>query len=374
MNTLPFKNSRNISIGMELELQLINPTNFDLATQAKELIRLISESKHKDSIKPEITQSMIEINSQPRLYAQDFFDDLATICRFITHEARILNTFISGGGTHPFQFWGSRKIFPSQRFKQKSKEHGYLSKHHTVFAMHVHIGCLNETDALYLTHLLSRYVPQLIALSASSPFYQGIATGFQSTRSTIFGAAVPFTGMMPHFTTWKEFSDYFNKMQSLDLIESMKDIYWDIRPKPEFGTVEIRVCDMPLTLNKAIAIAAYIQTLAHYLLLEKPYPVQHELQLFYQYNRFQAARYGFDGDFINPYTMNKISISEDILETLNIIKPHAQGLKNNDLLSQIEEWVKSAQNDAQILLDIYSQNGTLEKVVEEQSKIWFEKM
>src|SRR5262249_27038602 len=150
-----------------------------------------------------------------------------------------------------------------------SKKYTYLSKRSTVFGQHIHIGCKSGEDAIYLTHALSRYVPQFIAICASSPFYQGVDTGYASSRSTVFNA-FPLSGVMPYLITWNEFSEYYYKMRNYGIIGSMKDFYWDIRPKPEFGTVEIRVCDTPLTIRTAAIITAYIQALSLYLLEEKP--------------------------------------------------------------------------------------------------------
>ena len=365
--------SDHVTLGMELELQLIKRSDFDLAAKAKELMDIIEQSKYKKLIKPEITQSMIELNSSICDSPQTLLVDLNNISKFITHKANDLNVYIAGGGVHPFQFWSLRKIFPSPRFIQKANEHGYLSKQITVFAMHVHVGCSNGEDALYLTHLFTRFLPQLIAVSASSPFYQGAVTGFQSTRNTLF-TSLPTNGVMPYLTTWDEFSNYFNNAIALGLVETMKDFYWDVRPKPEFGTVEIRICDMPLTLSKAITIAAYIQTLARYLLLERPMKVQPDLYMVYPYNRFQASRFGYDADFINAYSFKHSWLGDDILETIEKIQPHAIALGNQDYLSRIAQWTSNNQTDANTLLNIYHDTNDLEKVVQEQCRLWKESL
>lgn len=369
MNEVQFTESKSLSIGMELELQLINADNFDLATTARELMLCVQNSEYKKNIKTEITQSMIETNTQIHDSPLEFIKELKDIFRFINKEAKNFKTLISGGGTHPFQFWPERKIFPTKRFREKSKEHGYLSKRYTIFSMHLHIGCKNSNDALYLTHVLTRYVPQFIALSASSPFYQNVYTGFYSTRGTIVDSH-PFSGNMPFLLTWDEFSQYFNKLKSFGIIESMKDIYWGIRPKPEFGTVEIRVCDMPLTLHKAIAIAGYIQALARYLLLEKPHPITQELYLVYEYNRFRACHDAFDAEFINPYTAEKTILAQDIAQTLKVIKPHAEDLKTDQLLLEVAEWVAKKENDAGLLMEFYEKKENFEDVIAEQCKMW----
>ncbi len=265
MKTLPFKSSSLVSLGVELEFQIIDPHSFGLIPRAKDLMRTIKQGPYQKRIKPEITQGMIEINSSVHHSPSILLDELIDIRTFLLNIADQIKINFCGGGTHPFQKWTSLKIFPTSRFKNLSRQYRYLSKRSTVFGQHIHIGCRNSDDAIYLTHALARYVPHFIAISASSPFYQGVDTGYHSSRSNIF-SAFPLSGVIPYLTTWKEFSEYFYKMRNLGIVETMKDFYWDIRPKPEFGTVEVRVFDTPLTFNKAVILAAYLQSLAHYLL------------------------------------------------------------------------------------------------------------
>lgn len=369
MRLLPFKSSSLTSIGIELEFQLIDPVTFHLKSRAKDLIRSIKESPYQKSIKPEITQSMIEINSSVHHSIKDLYTEINDMKFFLLEKGKDLNIIFSGGGTHSFEKWSALKIFPTKRFKNLSRQYQYLSKRSTVFGQHVHIGCTNAEDALYLTHTLARYVPQFIALSASSPFYQGVDTGFHSSRSNVFNA-FPMGGFIPYLMNWKEFSSYFYKMRNLAIIESMKDFYWDIRPKPEFGTVEIRVCDTPITIKKAIMLAAYIQAVSHYLLLEKPIAISQDLYLLYNYNRFQASRYGYDGEFINPYTLNKCKIGEDILSTINIIQKHTDQLNNTDWIINLMNDVINKDNDATKLRKIMQEVKTLPKLVFNQCVIW----
>lgn len=369
MKKLPFKKSKVGSIGVELEFQIVDIHSFSLISRAKELIRNIRESEYQEAIKPEITQSMIEINSAIHQSPQKLREEFLKLQTFLLEQAANLEVAFCGGGTHPFQKWSQQKIFPTKRYKKISSKFRYLSKRSTVFGQHIHIGCSNAEEALYLTHALARYTPQLIALSASSPFYQGIDTRYSSSRSVVFNS-FPLSGFIPYLLNWNEFSDYFYKMRDLGIIVNMKDFYWDIRPKPEFGTVEIRVCDTPLTLQKAVRIAAYAQALSLYLLEEKPTQVSKDLYYLYNHNRFQASRYGFDGVFINPYTSQQISISEDILDTFKKIGPYVIQLGSSNYVEPLMEEVANKINDAQLLRQIFKEVDFLPKVVAEQCRIW----
>jgi carboxylate-amine ligase len=369
MKKLPFKSSSTASLGIEFELQIINPQTFSLMSRAKDLIRNLKQNDYQTRIKPEITQSMIEINTSVHLSPHTMFEELNAIQRFLAIQAKQLNIAFCGGGTHPFQRWSMQKIFPMMRYKKLSRLYRHLSKRSTVFGQHIHVGCKNGEDALYLTHALSRYVPHFIAISASSPFYQGINTEYHSTRSTVF-SAFPLSGVMPYLTTWEEFSNYFYKMRHLGIIETMKDFYWDIRPKPEFGTVEIRVLDMPLTCQKGIMLAAYLQALSTYLLHEKPLTISADMYHVYSYNRFQASRYGFDGHIIQPETFERCIIQEDILQTIKKIERYANQLNNMGYLSLLSKQVLNKENDTATLKELYAKVNSLPSIVQEQCKIW----
>jgi carboxylate-amine ligase len=369
MRNLPFKSSQLVSIGVELELQLINPFTYDLFSRAKDIIKSVGTSELEKNIKPEVTQGMIEINSSIHQSPAELAVEFEKLHGVMLQLGEEFKVNISGGGTHPFQRWSLQKIFPIKRYKNLSHQYRYLSKRSTVFGQHIHIGCRNGDEAIYLTHALARYVPHFLALSASSPFYQGVDTGFNSSRSTIF-TAFPQSGVIPFLLSWKEFSEYYFKMRHLNVVQSMKDFYWDIRPKPEFGTVELRVCDAPLTINKAVMLAAYAQTLAHYLLQERPIHCTHDLYYLYNFNRFQGSRYGFGGDLIDPASLQHISIKADIFATLDAIAAHSQLLGNDDFLARIRAEVMRDHNDAAELRQIFHKEKSLQNVVKEKCFIW----
>lgn len=369
MKSLPFKTSRIASIGLELEFQIIKPNSFALISRSKELLRSIRESKYKALIKPEVTQSMIEINSSVHDSVSNLLEEIKNIQSFLVEQASAIHILFCGGGTHPFEKWSRQKIFPLARYKNLAHHYRYLSKRSTVFGMHVHIGCKNSDDALYLTHALTRYAPHFIAMSAASPFYQGIDTGFDSTRLTIF-SNFPSSGVIPYLLTWNEFSEYFYKMRNLKIISSMKDFYWDIRPKPEFGTVEVRVCDTPLTLEKAALITAYIQALSLYLMEKKTVVITPDLYYLYCYNRFQACRYGLHGNIYDPETCKQVAMIDDIFETIKKIERHANTLGNMPYVSKLMDELIKKRNDASLLRQLFKQTNSLSKVVDEQCRIW----
>jgi glutamate---cysteine ligase / carboxylate-amine ligase len=361
MTMLEFSKSAPLSMGVELELQLVNPRDCDLTRAASDLLSQVAKRRHPGEIKLEITESMIEVSTGIQTRYAPLRAELQEIRDTLLEVAARLNIGVAGGGTHPFQHWSERRIMDAPRMQHVSQLYGYLAKQFTVFGQHVHIGCPDGDDALYLLHAVSRYIPHLIALSAASPFYQGVDTAFDSSRlNTVF--AFPLSGRAPFVQTWADFNGYFDKMQGAGIVASMKDFYWDIRPKPEFGTIEIRVCDTPLTVERAAALAAYAQTLARWLLVERPHRIAEDLYLAYTYNRFQACRFGLEGEYVDPVAGTRRSIAEEIGGTLAALEVHAAELESGAALQEIEAIVRQG-NDARWMRERYAESGSLPDLV-----------
>lgn len=365
---LPFKKNESLTIGIELELQLVDLHHFNLVMEAKDFLRRLSEIPHTGIIKPEITQSMIELNSSVHTSYLSLLNEVETLKNILVEEADQTHIGICGGGTHPFQKWKAQRIFQTERFASFSEQYGYLAKQFTVFGQHIHIGCQNANDALYLCHALARYLPQFIALSAASPFHQDIDTAFDCARLAVI-SAFPLSGTPPWILSWTELEIYFKKMVNLGVVKSMKDFYWDIRPKPEFGTIELRICDTPLTIKKAVDLAAYMQTLTCWLLDKRPV-LSREIYLAYLINRFRAARYGLEAILIDSIQQTNIPLADDIIETCCQLKSHAVKLGNQDVINRISRMVSERKNDAKWLRQRYSDLHSLNDVVRSQTEIW----
>jgi carboxylate-amine ligase len=367
--TLEFSRSEPLTMGIELELMILSTHDWDLMHGAGDLLGLIEKEKHPGDIKPEITESMIEISTSVHKDYREMLAELSGIRDVVLKNAQRLNLAIAGGGAHPFQHWSEQRIFPKERFLHVHELYGYLAKQFTVFGQHIHIGVPSGDDAIWLTHMMSRYIAHFIALSASSPFSQGMDTAFDSSRLNIINA-FPLSGTLPFVQNWQEFSDYFDTMRDLKVVESMKDFYWDIRPKPEFGTIEIRVCDTPLTIGKAAALAAYAQALARHLMLDRPGAPSLDVYRVYSFNRFTACRYGLEAGFIDAWSRTRRALKEDIAETLLRLAPHAQVLGSTAAIEEIRRCNESGENDASWLRGELKSGQTLNDVVRRQSQMW----
>ena len=367
--TLTFTKSEPLTLGVELELQIVNTRDFDLSRGAPDLLRLAGKTEHPGDIKPEITESMIEVSTAIHAGYSTLLGELRAARDALAGFADRLNLAIAGGGAHPFQHWSAQRIFSAPRFAHLSELYGYLAKQFTVFGQHIHVGCPGGDDAVYLVHRLSRYIPHFIVFSGSSPFYQGQDTAFHSSRLNAI-SAFPLSGYMPLAASWAEFNDYFCRMQSFGIVESMKDFYWDIRPKPEYGTVEIRVCDTPLTVEKAAALAGYAQALARRLLGGPRLAPGRDQYLVYSFNRFQACRFGFDAVIVDPDSRAQIAIRDDILRTLAELKTDAAALGAEDALAALEADAGAGRSDSAWLRDAMRDTGSLHDVVRLQAERW----
>jgi carboxylate-amine ligase len=331
-----FKAGKPLTMGVELELQLVDLTDFDLTAAATDMLFLLGKKPFPGDVKPEITESMIEIATDVHTGYDEMLAQLGQMRDALVDAGNRLNVGVCGGGAHPFQRWSEQRIFDQPRFRELSALYGYLAKQFTVFGQHVHIGCASADEGLYLLHALNRYLPHFIALSASSPFLQGVDTQFDSARlNSIF--AFPLSGRAPFLLRWEDFADsYFAKMEKTGVVKSMKDFYWDIRPKPEYGTIELRVCDTPLTVERAAALAAYLQALCMMLLEEREEPREDDY-LVYNYNRFQACRFGLDGTLVHPRSCDSLPLREDVLATLQRIEPCAVRLGSERALVELRQ-------------------------------------
>ncbi len=360
----PFQQSAALSLGVELELQLINTNDYDLAPYSDEMLRLMAKIPLPGAVVPEMTSSMIEISTGVCQSSAQVLGELSQIRDALVRCADKLNIAIAGGGTHPFQQWHEQRIYDRPRFHELSQLYGYLSKQFTIFGQHVHVGCPDADSALLMLHRMSRYIPHFIALSASSPFVQGQDTQFDSARlNSVF--AFPMSGRAPFTLRWEEFGAWFAKSTRTGVVKSMKDFYWDIRPKPEYGTIEIRVFDTPLTVERAAALSGYVQALASWLLHEQPFMPVEDDYMVYTYNRFQACRFGLDAVYVDPVTGEHMALRDHIVLTMKQIDAHAISVGaaagidllklSADLGANDARWLRERQAKERLLAEVSRQ-------------------
>ena len=366
-STLEFTKSDALTLGVELELQLLTQRDYDLTRGATDLLSRLKYDGEFGDVKLEITESMIEVSTQARATVDDIAADLEGLRKTLIDQCARNNIAICGGGTHPFHAWPERRICPSDRFDAVYQRYGYLAKQFTVFGQHIHVGCATADDAIWLTQALGPYVPIFIALSASSPYVDGVDTFFQSARLNAV-SAFPLSGQCPEVADWAAFVEHYEFLKACGIISSIKDLYWDIRPKPEFGTVEIRVCDTPLAIETATALAALAQCLTRYLLRTRPErpPINTRLQLYVaRYNKFQACRYGFDAMLSDPIVQKQEPLRVILHELLAALAEDAEALGCVPWLDRIHMSLATEASDARWLREQHTRHHNLHDVVRE---------
>jgi carboxylate-amine ligase len=313
----PFAPSRLGSMGIELELMVLDRLTFDLMPAAPDILRLLAMQEKKWAATPEITTSMLEVATSILDGYAGAAAELEEIRTSVQSAAFQVGAAISGGGAHPFQKWHEQRIYPKERYRESAKKYGYLAKLFTVFGMHVHIGVPNGDEAIRACAWLTQRAPLFIALSANSPCWQGEDSGFCSARSNVVGA-FPMSGTMPgHMRTWSDFSAHFARLAGHGIVNSIKDFYWDVRPKPEYGTVELRVLDTPLHPAFAAALACYARELCIEVVEAADAWPQGDSREIYAWNRFNAAKEGVEAGWINPCTGELRPIREVVLDDLH---------------------------------------------------------
>ena len=366
MSLEAFGQSQALTLGVELELQLVNTNDYDLTHYADDMLRLMARRKLPGSVVPEMTAGMIEVSTGVCTTWHEALAQLTQIRDALVQCADKLNIAVVGGGTHPFQQWHQQRIYDKPRFHQLSQLYGYLTKQFTIFGQHVHVGCPDADTALYTLHCMSRYIPHFIALAASSPYVQGQDTAFDSARlNSVF--AFPLSGRAPCVLSWDEFGVYFDKMTRTGVVQSMKDFYWDIRPKPEYGTIEVRVFDTPLTVERAAALAGCVQSLAAWFQNERPFTPSEDDYLVYSYNRFQACRFGLDAVYVDPASGQHLPLRDHLLATFEQLAPHAAARDAGGALNLLRNEVQDNRNDARWLRERQAEERLLGEVIRQSA-------
>ncbi len=363
---LLFKNCSKPTLGVEVEVQLIDRSTKDLSAAAVPVLKRASEIQGL-CLKSELTVAMVEINTEICNTVKEIGESLERQMNLLRNITKQLGLKLAVSGTHPFQDWRERKIFPDQRHIEVLEKFQWLARRWTTFGMHVHVGVKNGDRAISILNSLISYIPHLLALSASSPFWGGIDTGLVSSRAAVT-ESFP-TGGLPYFLTdWKEFEKYFETLIATGAIGSIKDLYWDIRPHFDFGTIEVRICDGIPTLKETLALVALVQCLVVWIddqLNQGGRANQIKMQRYWvaPENKWQAIRYGLEGQIITKGGEERHPLKSEIEKLLEILKPVATTLNCSEELAGINDILRHGSSATRQRL-IFAESQSLKMVVE----------
>lgn len=281
---------------MELEVQILDRITLDLSPKSAEIL---ARQGQQQWLQPELLEGMLEVNSFPRSNVHEAGADLRTALLKLRNEAEAVGAVIACAGTHPSAKHWEREPHSIPRYKDLIDRNQFIARRLMIFGMHVHIGVESGELCIALMNEMLYELPLLLALSASSPFWEGIDTGLASSRSTVF-EAIPTGGHPCTVRDWNEFDSIVAKLIRSKAIRNVKDIWWDVRPSPGYGTLEIRVCDILPSLEENLALTALIHALAHeqYRRIKagRTRPVPPDWMI--RENKWRAARHGIEADLV----------------------------------------------------------------------------
>jgi len=363
---LAFRPSQS-SVGVELELQILDRESGDLAPGAVRLLQTCAEEK-VEGVTAELLQSTIEIKTGICRNVNEVRESLVPTLRRVANLARSLGYDLAFGGTHPFNRTSTSTVFPTKRYQRIQKEMPWLVQQGGVFGLHVHVGMQDGDLAIGAINGLVQYLPHLLALSANSPFWQGIDTGLASARATLFRLS-PRADLPHYFPNWKGFCKYVQVMQACQAIESTKDIYWDIRPRPRTGTIEFRICDMPATLEVVLALTALIRTVAivvQRLLADKPRLQRGDLRRYWiaVENKWLAGRYGLKAQCIRTPGGRRQPLARDLSQLIERLLPCARETGDYPFIAALEP-LAGFESGADRQRRLYRQSGNWKPVIDE---------
>ena len=326
LDELNFTSSPATTIGVELELQIIDRETRDLAPGAVRILKACGEESIP-GVTAELMQSMIELKTGVCQSVAEAQSQLVPNLRRVRNIASSLGYELAMGGTHPFHRASTSVVFPDERYERIQDRLAWLTYQRVVFGLHVHVGVPNGDVAMGVIGMLVQYLPHLLALSANSPFWQGVDTGLSSSRVALYGL-LPHAGVPHYFRDWKEFRTFYRVMRDCQAIQSPKDIYWDIRPCPAYGTIEVRICDMPDSLATTFGLVALIRCLvisAQRLLEERPQLRRGDIRKHWIAieNKWLATRYGLQAMYIRTPSGKRRSLAYDAADLIGRLTPIA---------------------------------------------------
>lgn len=299
----PFRGNPTHSLGVEVELQLVDARTLALSNSIQQILARVPE-KWADKVKRELMQSYCEFNTDVCVTVKDVERDLTEKLEWGQATAQQLGLRFVWGGTHAFSPWQEQLYSPGKRYKWITEVMQDISRRLVVFGLHVHVGVDSGDKAIQLCDRLLRHLPTLLALSANSPMWNGRDTGLASYRSKMM-EALPTAGLPQHMRNWSEYVWLIEHLRATGFIRSIREIWWDVRPHHEFGTVEVRVMDMPLNMRHLLGLVALTQSMVAAIsedIDQGAYLVDCHPMIAKQ-NKWHAARSGMDATFLDPDTL-----------------------------------------------------------------------
>jgi glutamate---cysteine ligase / carboxylate-amine ligase len=362
-----FGKSEPYTLGVEEEYMLLDGETFDLVQHIDTVLAAISGHELETHVNPELMQSVLEIATPICRTAADVDRELRRLRSYVTEIAAADNLRVGSAGTHPFSLFERQRITAKDRYRHLIDQMQYVARRELIFGLHIHVAVDDPEKAIQVVNGLLAHIAQLLALSASSPFWRGEATGLSSIRQIVF-AAFPRSGPPPRFRDYADYAEVVGQLEKTGCIADYTHIWWDIRLHPRLGTVEIRICDAVTRVEDAVALAAYCQALVkHYC---ERYESGSEIPSYHRIltteNKWLAARYGLEAPVMDLATgrRNRVPVAQLIRRTLRDIEPHARELGSERELEGVRD-ILARGNGADRQRRTFNANRDIVEVVRE---------
>ena len=362
-----FQRSKPFSLGVEIEFQIIDRKSLNLVPRAPDILAMVPAGL-KERIKPEFIRSMIEVNTDICLTMAQVKDNLGQLIRQAEEFAAKNDCLLFASSLHPFARHSEQLLTDHPRYNRIMADLQLVGRRFITQGLHVHVGMTDHDTAIRVCDSIRLFLPILLALSCSSPYYEGIDTGLNSYRAKLF-EALPLAGMPDQLESWDKYLEMVELLINTGIITSVRDLWWDVRPHPDFGTIEIRICDLPSTFNEILAIVALIQGLVAEL-TESERHLNPNMQVL-KSNKWQAARYGLAGTFVYPLLQKKISLRDAAGDLFAKVSPAMQMLGTSNYLAELGQIVKSG-TSADLQRKIFMETEDLSAIIKELHPLFWQ--
>lgn len=354
---------KDLTLGIEEEYMVIDPQTRELRSHEQKIV----EHAHKvikDKVKAEMHQAVVEVGTQICRNIEEAYDDVVLLRKTISQIAGDLGFTVGASGTHPFSKWEMQLITDHPRYFELVNEMQDAARSNLIFGLHVHVGMQNREMALHIANSVRYFLPHIFALSTNSPFWEGRNTGFKSFRTKVFDK-FPRTGIPDYFASIEEYDNYIKLLVKTNCIDNAKKVWWDLRVHPFFDTVEFRICDIPLTVQETITLAALFQAVC-----AKIYKLRNQNLNFIIYNRalvnenkWRASRYGLDGNLIDFGKEMEVNARALIYELLDFVDDVLDDLGTRQVVENTANILTNG-TGADKQLRVFERTGSLPAVVD----------
>jgi glutamate---cysteine ligase / carboxylate-amine ligase len=364
---IDFNSSEGPSLGVEVELELVDRRTRDLTSAASAILGEIGESHGEDGhpkAKHELYECTVEIITGVCSTVAEARADLETTLAEVRASADARELDLCCSGTHPFSHWSDQVVSPNPRYRALIEQMAWMAQRLQIFGVHVHVGVKSPEKAITIANALSAYIPHFLALTASSPYWIGHDTGLASCRSKVF-EGLPTAGLPEPIESWEDFEHFMETLVCAEAIGTIREVWWDIRPHPDFGTIELRMCDGIPSMGEVTAVAALAQSLVTRLdgLIDEGFTLQVPREWIVRQNKWRAARHGLDAELIVDEHGSRRPLRSAIVDLADELAPTARRLGCADELSGVPHIVETGAS-YQRQRAVLAEGGTLVDVVE----------